>query len=276
MTPETINFLTKGKGWFGTPDEFKKSWLYSYFTDLYGEMVFLPNLEFEFIKVTEDGYYIDEIYSKDSSSEYKAGSFIPISFIGNKKSSFDSFWRDMQNDGYFVAHYDPHEKVREKINSIVFFEDDNLPLSILNSNAEELNYIVLNVPKYSGPLRLDKRIISTDALKYRYKENELDTRGPYSFHMDCTPGVYYMIFNYFSNSKKIEGRELVIGERDLSTIELDQKGICRSGNIIKETKIEIKDGMVLFLNTYNPRFVHKVEKLKADQEVVLLSSYVHT
>lgn len=275
MTPETINFFTKGKGYFGTPEEFKSSWLYSYFTDLYGEIIFLPNIELEFIKVTEDGYYIDEIYTSDTSTAYKVGTYIPKKLIGNKKYSGEFMWMNLKESGFSISRDSTHPEIKNKILDIEFFKDINLPESILNADPETLHYHILDVAKYANKPRLERRHLETDALKYIYLPED-NNKGPYSFHMDYTPNVYYMYFKYCTNVNPVIGRELVIGERDLNTISWNREGILRSGTIIKEIRIPICDDMVIFMNTYNPKFVHRVEPLRAKQEVITLTTYVYT
>lgn len=131
---------------------------------------------------------------------------------------------------------------------------------------------------------------TSDIVKYIYDEDDLDSKhGPYSFHMDYFSRLHYMFFIYFSKNKIIEGRELLVGKRenflDFSKEALDmspaeQPSISNPFESVSDDRvsdideIKIDDSMVILMNTLNPMFVHKVEKLRKKNEVVLLTNYL--
>ncbi|WP_127714875.1 hypothetical protein [Halobacteriovorax sp. HLS] len=131
---------------------------------------------------------------------------------------------------------------------------------------------------------------TSDIVKYIYDKDDLEsTHGPYSFHMDYFSRLHYMFFIYFAKEKPIEGRELLVGKRedflDFSKEALDmspaeQPSIPNPFESVSDDrvssidKIQIADSMVILMNTLNPMFVHKVEKLRKKNEIVLLTNYL--
>ena len=98
-----------------------------------------------------------------------------------------------------------------------------------------------------------------------------------------------MFFSYFSKIQPIKGRELLVGQREdfldfsQSILDLSIPQKQKSYNpfeSISEKKvtnfdsITINHNTVILMNTLNPMFVHKVNKLLADNEVVLLTHYL--
>ena len=97
-----------------------------------------------------------------------------------------------------------------------------------------------------------------------------------------------MFFVYFAKNTPVDGRELLVGQRkDFENF--DAEALDRSPSvqpdlvspfeslpdkdIINFDKINIQDGTVILMNTLNPMFVHKVEKLRSDNEVILITNY---
>ena len=132
-------------------------------------------------------------------------------------------------------------------------------------------------------------ITTSDAVKYVFDPSDIDSiKGPYSFHMDYFNRLLYMYFIYFSQKTPIIGRELLVGKRDDFTnfmvegMELsspEQPKIPTPYEKVSDDKvsgyhtIELEDNMLVLMNTFNPMFVHKVCKLRAKNEVVLITNY---
>lgn len=277
MDKQSIKFFDSGISLpYSHISDFMTSWLYKYFVDLYGDLQIVSDPEVCFLAYNSDGTVVDEIYCKDPRAKDKALTFIPKSFLGNKKESDDPMWKELRDNGFYISSREIHPIVKAKTLAIPFESNPNLPESIKDVDYEKIHYQVMDAAKFSNKPRLERRVLSTDALEYSYNPEDKSIKGPYSFHMDYTPGVYYMYFNYITEANPVKGRELIIGERDLFTLEEGREGILRSGNVFKEVKIPIKDEMIIFMNTYNPKFVHKVMPLLEDQKVVTLTTYVYT
>ena len=131
---------------------------------------------------------------------------------------------------------------------------------------------------------------TADIVKYIYDKTDLDSiHGPYSFHMDYFARCMCMFFVYYAKTSPILGRELLVGQRedfaDFSQEALDlspaQQPVEASpfekvsdDRITNFDSIPIDHGTVVLMNTLNPMFVHKVNKLKHQNEVILLTNYL--
>ena len=131
---------------------------------------------------------------------------------------------------------------------------------------------------------------TADIKKYVYDPNDLDSvKGAYSFHTDYFPRCLFMFFTYISKSLNIKGRELLVGKREdfldfgVETLDLSpgsqpliEHPFSRlpDERVTSWDKIPIKNNKVILMNTLNPMFVHRVEKLKSDSEVIFLASYL--
>lgn len=130
---------------------------------------------------------------------------------------------------------------------------------------------------------------TADIVRYLYDQNEIhNTHGPYTFHMDFFSRLHYMFFIYFSKKSPIEGRELLVGKRNdfesFSVHSIDPTDAKAAGchyafDKVPDDKmsgfdtITIKHGTVVLMNTLNPMMMHKVNKLRHDNEVVLMTNY---
>jgi hypothetical protein len=118
-------------------------------------------------------------------------------------------------------------------------------------------------------------------------------KGPYSFHMDYFPRAMCMIFIYFAKDPVVNGRELLVGKRrdfkDFSKEALDMSPGVQSpagmespfeklpDESVPEYKtLKVEHCKMVILNTLNPMFVHKVEKLRSENEITFISSYLWT
>lgn len=131
---------------------------------------------------------------------------------------------------------------------------------------------------------------TADLIKYLYMPNDPNCiKGPYSFHMDYFPRALYMVFLYMAKDPKIEGRELLVGKRE-DFVNFDKEAVDLSPNVQPSVanpyekltddritnfdKLEIGDRRIIIMNTLNPMFVHKVEKLRAENEITFICSYL--
>lgn len=278
MTLDDIDFFLKGKANFSSVEFFKKSWTYLYFTELYGEMIYIPDSDFQFIGIDKYGNCYDEVYTKNKDAKEKIGNFIPKNIIGKKKPIDSELWNSVSKNGYSILEYKPHNFINNKIHNLKFQKSSEQDNSVLIQEGG-LPYQIYDLAKYvnksfEGPLV--SKNLEVDALKY-LKGTHKDTKGPYRFHMDFCPNLYYMFFNYYTKSNNIEGRELVISKRKNLNLdqEINKEKLCTSGETYDEKIISIKDNMVILINSYNPLFVHKVNPMKSDSEVILFTNYLY-
>lgn len=146
------------------------------------------------------------------------------------------------------------------------------------------------IPK--GQSIINKYVLhTTDIVKYIYDPSDQESKhGPYSFHMDFFPRCLYMFFIYLSKNTPIEGRELLVGRRD-NFIDFSAEALDMSPPVQPTTNpspfeklpdsrvtdintINIDNKMMVLVNTINPMLVHRVSKLRKDNEVVLLTNYL--
>jgi hypothetical protein len=145
------------------------------------------------------------------------------------------------------------------------------------------------IPRPSPVIR--NHILETaDMVKYVYRsDDQACNKGPFSFHMDYFPRLLFMFFTYHSKHQPVLGRELLVGKRepfrDFSAEALDRSPAMQpavpspfervSDDRVGEVhRIEIQDGSLVLMNTLNPMFVHRVEKLRHENEVVLMTHYL--
>lgn len=130
---------------------------------------------------------------------------------------------------------------------------------------------------------------TADIVKYLFDPNEVaSTHGPYTFHMDFFSRLHYMFFIYFSKKTPIVGRELLVGKRkgfdSFGPNSLDPD-FCKNNDLtyafekitddqmLQYDSIEIDHSMVVLMNTLNPIMMHKVNKLRNENEVILMTNY---
>jgi hypothetical protein len=97
-----------------------------------------------------------------------------------------------------------------------------------------------------------------------------------------------MFFIYFSKSEPVEGRELLVGKRDdfadfsqeaLDLSPAEQQVEKSPFESVPDSQVQqfdtIKIGhcKLVLMNTLNPMMVHRVEKLKHSNEVILITNY---
>ena len=289
----TIEFFTTGKANFGTVDSFKTSWAGQYLESIFGEMVWMPDVpEYYFIGIAPDGTIHNEIYYP--MLEKRLGSFIPRSFLKFKRHKPHPLWKDVQENGfaaienYKIGSYYKDEIWKQEYDSAIdetmllpsYLDkiDYENPEKTFNPRyLQELSYLIYDDLKIAEK----GAFCTTDSIKYLYKEGNESTEGPYVFHMDFMERLYGMFFHYHAK-QPIEGRELVIGYRDLESFPFsnpqnDKPLLSKNipmANIAAYKEIKIKNDMIVVMNSVNPLFVHRVNKLKSDNEVILLTNYI--
>ncbi|MBT7610700.1 MAG: hypothetical protein HN576_13150 [Bacteriovoracaceae bacterium] len=229
------------------------------------------------------------------------------------KEKPDPIWKEVAEKGYAIVEGislspDLHKEVLETGFIPHGLNDElNLSRSIyhayfatlmdydrpeLHKNPEYMDRVTEECLKFvprPSPIIKDHLFYTADMVKYLYDplDNE-SIKGPYSFHMDYFSRLLYMFFVYFAKNTPVDGRELLVGQRkDFENF--DAEALDRSPSvqpdlvspfeslpdkdIINFDKINIQDGTVILMNTLNPMFVHKVEKLRSDNEVILITNY---
>jgi hypothetical protein len=156
-----------------------------------------------------------------------------------------------------------------------------------NYMSEMTELMIKQIP--TMPLIMEQAILHTaDIVKYIYDKNDANSKvGPYRFHMDFVPRNLFMFFVYFSKVQPIIGRELLVGQRnDFSNFSKetlypqagsDTPDVFRSiedDEVTHFKSLKVQNNSVLLMNTMNPMFVHRVNKLRHSNEVVLLTHYL--
>lgn len=293
------DFLRTRKAKFGNFDNFKKSWLYEHYLKLFGPMIYVENSDLNFIAVDSEGYFYDEFYYPYASIT-KIGTVIPISLYKETLSNVvpDPIWEDVankgyavidkieldqslvdqiQNDGYVPFGLNPSLDMSASINQSYYAMQANYDDPESHWNPQHVDNItkevIKSLPKANSIL--DNWVMHTaDVVKYLHIPSDVNSSsGPYTFHADFFPRALCMIFLYLAKDSNIVGRELLVGKRDdfdsgesMYTKLPDER--------VKYDRIEIGHQRLILLNTINPMFMHKVEKLRAPNEITFVCSYL--
>lgn len=313
MINNVNDFFRERKGFFNSLDIFKKTGVYKHFENIFGELVYTEDLSKFFIGLDVNGYFYDEIYYPMDIPQ-KRGSLIPKIFLRDKTVKPHSIWKEVAENGYAIIEDFNFNEVDKSIvlndtyipfgfnKEFDFHETILHPYYMTQMNYDNpekhkdpehlfrMTESVLKSLRSLEPNLSEYKLHTTDSVKYLYNSNIPEAHtGPYSFHFDYFPRLMYMFFTYFSKKNPIVGRELLVGKRhdllefspeilDLSSIK-DPKQYnpfekIQDRSLVKYRTIQIKDNMVVLMNTVNPLFVHRVERLREDNEVILLTNYV--
>lgn len=307
MIKNINDFFRYRKAFFGDFKNFKETGIHKHFTNIFGELVYTNDTKYFFIGVDADGYYYDEIYYP-MDIKNKVASIVPKIFLSSHQETPDIIWKDVAEKGYaIIENFDFNTEDKKAVLSDTYIPfgfnpDLDFHQTILHPYyATMMDY---DYPeKHKDPDHLHKitasvisnlksknyKLHTTDSVKYLYKKDIPESHvGPYSFHFDYFPRLIYMFFLYFSKTNPIVGRELLVGKRhdlsDFSSEILDLKNKKSTDynpfekitdkTLVEYDTIEIKDNMVVLMNTVNPLFLHRVEKLREENEVILLTNYV--
>lgn len=150
------------------------------------------------------------------------------------------------------------------------------------------------VQKLPAPQTLiaNYELTTADLIKYLYRADDMECKkGPYMFHMDWFPRAMCMIFIYFAKDPVVNGRELLVGKR-IDFKNFGKEALDYSPNTQPTLEnaspfekledeyvpnydiIPVGHCKMLILNTVNPMFLHKVEKLRSENEIMFISSYL--
>ena len=313
MIKNINDFFRYGKAFFGTKEEFQTTGIYKHFSNIFGELIYTEDPNYFFIGLDRYGFFYDEIYYP-MFIKNKIGSFVPKIFLDKLQIKPDAIWKQVAEKGYAIIenfNFDSKDKatiVNDTYIPFGFNKDFDFHQTMLHpyyapmmdyncpekhKNPDYLDRITKSVINHLElkPLNLSNyKLHTTDSVKYLYKPDLPDSViGPYSFHFDYFPRLMYMFFIYFSIKPEIVGRELMVGKRhdllDFSPEILDfykpaedlsynpfEK--IQDKSLVEYDTIKIKDNMIVIMNTLNPLFVHRVERLREENEVILLTNYV--
>lgn len=298
------NFFEQGYGRFNSHIEFENSLLGTFYKRQFGELVFTEDTSLNFIGVDKNYNHFDEIYYSKEIHD-RVGTLIPKIFLENDylETKVDPVWKDVAEKGYAdLGTIGIDRSLKEQALDeayIPFGVTEGLGVSKSFSQAyffSQGDYI--NPEKHRSPSYLDDvtraclqfipkgnpilnhyKFHTADLVKYVYDESDLDRLDPPNvFHFDHFPRCMYMFFIYFSKKSPIVGRELGVGKRrgfqitshnDISLFDEKEHTLER----VTYEDIPIADGKVILVNTLNPSFVHRVNKLRHDNEVTLISNY---
>lgn len=313
MIKSVNDFFRYKKAFFGTVAVFESTGIYKHFTNIFGELVYVDDLNVTFIGVSSDGFFYDEIYYPMEIPN-KIGSIVPKIFLEIEWKRPHLIWKDVADHGYAIIEdfdfnkedkaavlndpyipfgankeFDFHETILQPyyMHQMDYEEPEK------HKNPEHLKRLTEEVFSYLSqfPSNLsESKLQTTDTVRYLYnkdlKESDI---GPYSFHFDYFPRLMYMFFTYFSKKKPIVGRELLVGKRydfidfsPESLISTKPRDTLKGGafekiqnkSLVEYDIIPIKDNMVVLMNTVNPLFVHRIERLREENEVTLVTNYV--
>lgn len=313
MINEINKYLRFQKGNFQSLKNFKNSGLHHFYENAFGELIFTEEKTHHFIGVDKDFNFYDEIYYPQDNFS-KKGTFIPKIFfeLGIDLRDPDPIWNQVSKRGFAVLpevtipKSFAEQALSESFVPFGMNEDLNMAKTILHPYfASQANYAEPEIhqnPKYMSeltevilqqipapPLVIEKYILHTaDIVKYIYDEKDSKSKvGPYRFHMDFVPRNLVMFFNYFSKIQPILGRELLIGQKndfkDFSKSSLNpmpgtdtpEVFLSLEDNEVSHYEmLKIQNNTVILMNTLNPMFVHRVNKLEHSNEVVLLTHYL--
>jgi hypothetical protein len=315
MIDKINEFLRTRKAKLESFEVFEQTGLYEHYANVFGPLIYVEDTKYDFIGVDAEGWMYDEFYYPYPGIK-KIGTIIPehLYFQDISPQIPDPFWESVANKGYAVI--DSVELDDELIYSAEnegyipygFNEALNMSKSIYHpyfatlmdyKNPEQhktpdyipkiTEQILKQIPS-AQPLVDHWALHTADLIKYLYMPDDPNcTKGPYSFHMDYFPRALYMFFLYTAKDPKIEGRELLVGQRKDFT-NFDREALDMSpgvqpvvdnpfqklpdSDILNYDRIEIGHKKVIVMNTLNPMFVHRVEKLRAENEITFICSYL--
>lgn len=299
MDLEINNFFKHQKGFFKDIETFKTTELCKYYESFFGELVYTEDKDVCFIGVDQDGNFYDEIYYP-CNIQNKIGTLAPKIFIKNKTKP-SLIWKDVATKGYAILDCHNFNEINKKLilNDTYFgkkikpdfdvhetmllpFYAENIMYDDLTNHFEPpyvtaTRHEALDIIKKTNPNLNTYTRDTSDVIKYIYLPEIPETsHGPYSFHFDYFEGLNFMFFIYLSKHPRIDGRELLIGKRpdfiDFKTESTFKK--FKDKNLIEYEKIEIKDGMIILINSLNPIFHHAIERMKSENEIFLLTNYI--
>lgn len=313
MIEEINKFLRFQRGSFKSINNFKNSGLFHFYTKAFGELIYTEEKTHHFIGVDNDCNFYDEIYYPQDIYQ-KVGTIIPKIFLELELEPRipDPIWEQVSNKGFAVLpevsipKSFAEQSLGESFIPFGMNEDLNMAKSILHPYfASQANYAQPEIhqnPEYMSqltevilqqiptlPLLMERYIFHTaDIVKYIYDEKDSKSKvGPYRFHMDFVPRNLVMFFNYFSKVQPIIGRELLVGQKkdfeSFSESSLNPKPGTDTPEVFRSLDdnevdhfetLKIQNNTVILMNTLNPMFVHRVNKLKHPNEVVLLTHYL--
>lgn len=297
-------FFHSGKAFFKSVDEFKASLCGSFYRHIFGDLIYTENKTHSFIGVDRDGTFYDEIYYP-TVFDNRVGTLIPKVFYESDLPLIapDPIWKSVARNGYAeLENLKMPEDLKDKalgeafipfgftegqgcsksFSQAYFFAQGNYDIPEQHKSPAYLDDVTehyLNqIPKTSS-LFQKYTMHTADLVKYYFDESDLERLDPPNiFHMDYFPRCMFMFFIYFSKTSPIYGRELGVGVRGDFTIEDHNKTSIFDEKIYDESKIDfvdlpIADGKVILMNTLNPIFMHRVNKLRAQNEVTLITNY---
>lgn len=299
MNSQINDFLKYQKSYFKDIATFKKTELCKFYESFFGELKYTEDTEVCFIGVDKNGWFYDEIYYPHKIKN-KVGTLAPEIFIKNKTTP-DPIWRDVStkgyaiiedcsfnninknliiNDTYFKYNYKPEFNIHETM--LMPFYAENIQYEELDKHFEPPYITAIREEaveriKKTNPNLFSHSKQTSDLVKYVFLPDLPESsNGPYSFHYDYFSGLNFMFFIYLAKEPKIEGRELLIGKRpDYTDFKADfVYDKIKDKNLMQYDKIQIKDNMIVIINSLNPIFYHAIERMKSDNEVFLITNYL--
>jgi hypothetical protein len=300
MSSQIDSFLKTRKGKLNSFEDFKNTKLYKHYVGLFGEIIYTEDKSKQFIACDNEGFFYDEMYYPYKEQETK-GIIIPKSLyeldVDGSVASIE--WEEVASKGAksLDIKMDPNLRTQavtetflpygyndklSKVRTIQhpYFEtlidsyEDPDNIRCPEYLIEIVDCCLRQIPK-AQPLMEMYRLKTADIIKYIHNAEDWDDKkGPYSYHIDYFPGLLWMFFTYFPLHSPVEGREVSIGRRSNIEMSADNKGRLGDEPIETIMTIPIKNDQVILMNTLNPIYAHKVEKLKHDNEVVMMTNYL--
>lgn len=211
----------------------------------------------------------------------------------NKITSSDELSKRALNEGFIPYGINPELNMSPSVSHAYFATNANYDAPESHKEPDYMTEITSNYIQQlpTGNFHIyGHKLHTADIVKYIYDEKDmLSKHGPFSFHMDYFSRLHFMFFSYFSKKSPIVGRELLVGFRedflDFSKEALDlsydkQEFIVSpfekvdDSRVTNHDKIAIDNNTIILMNTLNPMMVHKVNKLREKNEVVLITNYL--
>ena len=263
--------------------EFENSDLNEYLEMYWGEMVYVTHPAINFIKVyryqgqtiLSDAILIDQF--KDLTP---IGSIVPKVLSQPREEDYtgavdNRFLEDLFYQGYAV------KKIKINTNEILEGKYDvqcdiHCPDYLQGRHASNDFLNGSPCPEYD---HLSTALWRETNLRYGYKQSEIlkesidrilrcnRTRGGHQLepHSDCNQSSYLAAIHYTVPKGPVIGRELEIAIQDpideynriaTTMTHSVQLHVKRRYEIKSLTRIPIEDGLCIFINNYNPKFVH--------------------
>ena len=196
-----------------------------------------------------------------------------------------------RDEGFIPQGYNESQNLAKSIHHAYFSpQEEKEPEDHVTLNyLQDLSNSILSQIPTAQPLINNWVMNTIDIKKYIYDPMDINSkRGPYSYHNDYFGRCLFMAFSYLAKYNPIIGRELLVGKReDFVDFSIEAVDLSPDSNptedspfsrldddrIMSFESVPIQQNQIIIMNTLNPMIVHKVNKLRSENDVILLANY---